>query len=88
MDIQKERNDFERHWVNYSQCSYQDFYFNAGEYSCENMNDAWRAWIARAKIVPEGFVLLPVEPILEMLKAASKLAPIKAMIKPQEQSHA
>jgi len=48
------------------------------------MNDAWRAWIARAKVVPEGFVLLPVEPILELIQSAAKLAPIKAMIEAQE----
>lgn len=77
MDIQKEREAYKAALRNLE----NEFFF-------ATPFDIWLAAKREAQAVPEGFVLLPVEPILEMLKAASKLAPIKAMIEAQEQGHA
>ena len=58
----------------------------------EVLNTGWVMWLrakrdAKAHAVPEGFVVVPIAPILKILDAASSLAPIKTMIAAQEQSH-
>lgn len=42
------------------------------------------ASVRKAQAVPEGFVVVPIAPILKILDAASSLAPIKTMIEAQE----
>ena len=45
----------------------------------------WETWqAAKAQAIPDGFVVVPIAPILKILDAASSLAPIKTMIEAQE----
>ena len=45
----------------------------------------WQA--AKAQAIPDGFVVVPIAPILKILDAASSLAPIKTMLEAKEQSN-
>lgn len=56
-----------------------------GNYYSEYAYLAWSAWqAAKAQAIPDGFVVVPIAPILKILDAASSLAPIKTMIEAQE----
>ncbi len=83
----KEKQAFDEYFKQKYPELYKDVFKEDGdERAIIGYSFALSAWQARAKAqaVPEGFALLPVEPILEMFEAASKLAPIKAMIEAQE----
>ena len=100
MDIQKEREAFERLPLAKLAIESEYVYYNEETNSywpnddfCpsdtpEKMNFAWDAWqAAKAQAIPDGFVVVPIAPILKILDAASSLAPIKTMIEAREQSH-
>ena len=42
---------------------------------------------AKAQAIPEGFVLVPKEPLLRMIESALKLYPVRNFTEAQEQSH-
>jgi len=69
------------------------FYTAIDHYNPDSVNSAWvlrssfDSWqAAKAQAVPDGFVVVPIAPILKILDAASSLAPIKTMIEAQEQN--
>lgn len=84
MDIQSETNNFDA----FVKDKFPALATNKenGNYFANSMYESMlAAWLeAKAQAVPEGFVLLPVEPILEIIESAAKLPPIKAMIESQE----
>lgn len=76
MNIEEQRKAFEE-WakkkgLTRARCEETGVYFNQKTFY------AWKAWLAAQN--QGGYVLVQAEPILKMLEAASKLAPIKAMI--------
>ncbi len=89
MDIQKEREAFED-W--FSCNAIRDHEYVRGErmdgngnYYSEYAYLAWSAWqAAKAQAIPEGFVLVPKEPLLRMVESALKLRPVKSFIEGQE----
>jgi hypothetical protein len=102
MDIEKEREEFEKEafkqsggWATFHK-AYGDVYEN------NQLNFAWKVWLAAKKqATPEGFVLMPIKPTKTMVMAVAKEhegdaflpyslyeAYVKqAMIEAQEQSH-
>ena len=112
MDIQKEREGFEKLWTDgnghfrffefdQDDCKYQlngvtDNLSKEDLLSASiTLNTAWLFWLgAKKRAVPEGFVLIPVEPsrdtqhkiVLAMMKPAGTINDVyKAMIEAQEQ---
>ena len=69
MDIQKEREAFEAA-TNIYHCIYNadlNYYFSGskfvGDKAETQVNAGWKAWqAAKAQAVPEGFVLVPIQP--------------------------
>ena len=100
MDLQKEREAFEA-WYRkeYDNTVIDDSEFSEilGEYESnyywvDELNQSWMAWQAdKAQAVPEGFVLVPKEPTLEMCHRGRNTRSFKvqdiykAMIEAQEQ---
>ena len=98
MGIQKEIQDFEEWafqasngWASFNKDSY-------GKYWPDKLNLAWEAWkAAKEQAVPEGFVLMPIRPTEQMIKATDTFNQgmgaadmglcYQAMIEAQEQSH-
>ena len=92
MDLQKEREAFEQHLTDTGLVEFSDYGFavdECDEYLHEPTQVAWDSWLiglnrAKAQAVPDGYVVVPIAPILKILDAASSLAPIKTMIEAQE----
>ncbi|QSE46996.1 hypothetical protein JW980_06375 [Acinetobacter johnsonii] len=63
MDIQKEREAFEKHASKFFTDSKEAFKTNGDQYLYDEVIWMWDCWIERAKAqaVPEGFVLVPKE---------------------------
>ncbi|MDV8155238.1 hypothetical protein [Acinetobacter bereziniae] len=103
MDIEKEREEFEKEafkqsggWATFHK-AYGDVYEN------NQLNFGWKVWLAaKLNAVPEGFVLVPREPTQDMMIAALAVISTgigkdhidveiiqcwKKMIEAQEQSH-
>ncbi|WP_396231278.1 hypothetical protein [Acinetobacter baumannii] len=82
-DLNKEREAFEQHLIDIGLVEFAGYGFDVNEcdeYTHEPTNVAWGAWViglnrAKAQAVPEGYVLMPLEPTQEMLGAAN-LAPM------------
>lgn len=96
MDIQKEREAFEKHASKFFTDSKEAFKTNGDQYLYDEVIWMWDCWIERAKaqVVPEGFVVVPKEPTEAMLRAANDhvmnthatpFSAYKAMIEAQEQ---
>lgn len=54
------------------------------------LNMAWEMWSsakhsAKAQAVPEGYVVVPKEPLLKMIESASMLYPVKNIVEVREQ---
>ncbi|MCZ3294265.1 hypothetical protein NYZ61_18780 [Acinetobacter baumannii] len=81
-DLNKLRSEFESVTEIYH-CIYNadlDYYFSGSKFVSDKaeieVNAGWKAWKkAKAQAVPEGYVLMPLEPTQEMLGAAN-LAPM------------
>ena len=70
MDIQKEREAFEAYMTDrYKRTVDQRICINSdGDYMAWDMGLAWRIWQeAKAQAVPEGYVLVPKEPTMQMM---------------------
>lgn len=85
MDIQKERDAFEKHWIeNFDAIDLEDTEYrddlNMYEHPtlfADDLNKAWSSWqAAKVQAIPEGFVLVPIEPTEEMLGAAWEAPPV------------
>ena len=70
MDIEKEREVFEA-WAK-NKGKYVKRSTNGDAYISMTLNAEWEAWqAAKAQAIPEGFVLVPVDPTGAMVKAGS-----------------
>ncbi|WP_180122612.1 hypothetical protein [Acinetobacter sp. YH12086] len=70
MDIQKEREAFEKHASKFFTDSKEAFKTNGDQYLYDEVIWMWDCWIERAKTqaVPEGFVLVPKEPTQQIYR--------------------
>ena len=79
IDFNKEREAFEQHLIDAGLVEFAGYGFEVDEcdeYTHEPTNVAWGTWViglnrAKAQAVPEGYVLVPLEPTQEMLAAAN-----------------
>ena len=80
MDMQKEREAFSN-WFGSSFTNGKVEFDNDGVPLGYEKAIAWWAWkAAKASAVPDGYVVVPIAPILKILDAASSLTPVKTMI--------
>ncbi|MDO6644547.1 hypothetical protein [Acinetobacter guillouiae] len=102
MEINKEREEFEKEAFKQSG-GWATFHKAYGVvYENNQLNFAWKVWLAAKKqAIPEGFVLMPIKPTETMVMAVAKehegdaFLPYslydafvkQAMIEAQEQSH-
>lgn len=94
MDIQKEREAFERHLTDTGLVEFSDYGFavdECDEYLHEPTQVAWDSWLiglnrAKAQAVPDGFVVVPKGPLLRMVESALKLYPERNFTEAQEQA--
>ena len=64
--MDKQREEFEK-WVVFNGMGLY-IYTNLSKYADSDTEAAWQAWqAAKAKAIPEGFVLVPKEPTQELL---------------------
>lgn len=90
MDNQKEREVFEVWLFQTEKFKKRNKLFlfmldENGNYEDIPVLEHWQTWqAAKAQNIPDGFVVVPIAPILKILDAASSLAPIKTMIEAQE----
>lgn len=70
MDLQKEREAFEK-WAFQASEGWASFVKSHGDnYENDKLQFAWKAWqAAKAQAVPDGFVVVPKEPTQEMIQA-------------------
>ena len=97
MDIQKERLAFEAWFESRYDANFMQFALDLDMYVDKHTQTSWEAWqAAKAQAVPEGFVVVPVEPTPKMIDAADNCAidwkvtaniVYKAMIEAQEQAN-
>lgn len=91
MDLQKEREAFEA-VTNIYHCIYDadlNYYLSGSKFVSDKaeieVNAGWKAWqAAKAQAVPDGFVVVPKEPLLRMVESALKLYPVRGFIEAQE----
>ena len=84
MDTQKEREAFKA-WFKKEYLGIDDLANQGDEGAITRRDYAYVGWqAAKAQDIPDGFVVVPIAPILKILDAASSLAPIKTMIEAQE----
>lgn len=74
MDIQKEREAFEKYCFEVFLMSPTDGHFDRelqdpDFYESVDTHRLWKLWQTKAQAVPEGFVLVPKEPTKAMLEA-------------------
>lgn len=77
MDIEKEREAFQEHYktsrdykfyIKHEMSEKQIFEFKNSKYVVDCVNDGWKIWLAaKQQAVPDGFVVVPVEPTWEMI---------------------
>lgn len=90
MDMQKEREVFEVWLFQTEKFKTRNKLFlfmlnENGNYEDKPVLEHWETWqAAKAQAIPDGFVVVPIAPILKILDAASSLAPIKTLIEAQE----
>ena len=91
LDFQKEREAFEL-WAIKASGGWASFSKSHGDvYANNKLQFAWETWLAAKAQVPEGFVLVPKEPTLEMCHRGRNTRSFKvqdiykAMIEAQEQ---
>ena len=90
MDKQKEREVFEVWLFQTEKFKTRNKLFlfmldENGNYEDKPVLEHWETWqAAKSRAIPDGFVVVPIAPILKILDAASSLAPIKTLIKAQE----
>lgn len=93
MDIKKEREAFNAYFKEKYPELYKDVFDPDGdERAILGYSFAWSSWQAKAKAVPEGFVLVPKEPTEAMVEAGKDSSECggwpdeiyKAMIEAQE----
>ena len=102
MDVQKEREAFVEKYRKVYKVDKSLFVNDSGEFTDLFCQDAWVMWqAAKAQAVPEGFVLVPMQPTPRMIDATWNCDEeiqnmshnsrnefiYKAMIEAQEQSH-
>ncbi|WP_180052015.1 hypothetical protein [Acinetobacter sp. YH12099] len=88
MDLQKEREAFEKECKllcykgNMVMSNLGNFYNN------EQTNWMWQMWLSsKNQAIPEGFVLVPKDPLLRMVESALKLYPERNFTEAQEQAN-
>ena len=70
MDLQKEREAFEAWFESRYDAHFMQFALDLDMYVDKHTQTSWEAWqAAKAKTVPEGFVLVPKEPTPKMIDA-------------------
>ena len=68
MDLQKEREAFEAWFESRYDAHFMQFALDLDMYVDKHTQTSWEAWqAAKAKAIPEGFVLVPKEPTQELL---------------------
>ena len=74
MDIQKEREAFENHLKRMGKTDNETFSKNEDDsYQMDIIHFGWKIWqAAKAQVVPEGFVLMPIKPTETMVMAVVK----------------
>ena len=78
MDIEKEREEFEQCYIAnhhdgdiHPNQQLLEWSEKGGFYFAISVNDLWDMWLAAKKqAVPDGFVVVPVEPTYDMIEAA------------------
>ena len=81
MDVNKEREAFEKHASKFFKTN-EAFEDDGENYVYDEVKFMWDCWLAaKAQAVPEGFVLVPKEPTLKMSIAYQKnaIAPVSSL---------